>query len=914
MKKIFFSIIGLAISYITFAQTPQSFQYQAVVRDVNGVALINQPVDFQLSIISGSPTGTVEYVETHTGFSTNAYGIVTLSVGGGTLVSGSFTAINWGSALYFLKVEADLGTGLLDMGTTQLLSVPYALYAETAGNAGQTYTAGNGISITGNVIDNTAPDQTVVINSGTGTNVSGTYPNFTIDNAQPDQTVTIAQGGATTVTGTYPNFTINSTDANTTYSAGTGIDVTGTTITNTAPDQTVTITNGTGVAITGTYPSFTITNSSPNATHTGDVTGSGALTIANNAVTTTKIADGNVTAVKLNSMAATNGQVLKYNGTNWAPAADANTTYTAGSGINVAGTVISNTAPDQTVAITGSGATSVTGTYPNFTISSTDTNTTYSAGTGLNLTGTTFSSTQTLAQTLANGNTAGTYNILMNNNDITGARILGLGSSNANYIDMYYGHIYDYDGSHGNNGEVLTVHGTSPNTWVTWDVPASYTFGNGLSLTGNTVNSVWSTNGNHIYNNNTGNVGVGLNNPLGKMVVQGDTLTSDTIPLFEVKDKLGHTVFVVYPDSVHIYVKDTGAKSNKGGFAISGKNMSKALTHDFLYVDPDFTRVYTGDTTAGFGVQNIGVGTSISYMHLTPNNYLIGHESGININIVGGGLYNSYFGYQSGKFTTIGNSNVANGYQAMYNNITGSFNVANGYQALYHNTSGGNNVAVGDLALFNNTTGGSNQVIGINAMYLNTTGSENIAIGTSALSSNTNQVYNVAIGNSSMYYGIGNQNVAIGMWTLYRNTRDYNTAVGMGAFYSNSATSYTNSTAIGYASAITASNQVRLGNSSITTLFCKGAYAATTASAANMYVSAAGQIMRSTSSKRYKKDIVNLTINTEDIYKLRPVSYISIMDDKPYFGLIAEEVAEVIPGLAEFAKEKDVIKGSDSEN
>src|SRR3989339_1511654 len=140
MKKIIFSIIGLAISYLTFAQTPQSFQYQAVVRDVSGVALINQPVYFQLSIIPGLPTNPAEYVETHTD-TTNSFGIVTLSVGSG-ITTNNFTAINWGSAPYFIKVEADLGSGLIDMGTTQLLSVPYALYAETAGNAGQNYTAG----------------------------------------------------------------------------------------------------------------------------------------------------------------------------------------------------------------------------------------------------------------------------------------------------------------------------------------------------------------------------------------------------------------------------------------------------------------------------------------------------------------------------------------------------------------------------------------------------------------------------------------------------------------------------------------------------------------------------------------------------------------------------------------------------
>ena len=694
MKKILFSIISFAISYLTFAQAPQSFQYQAVVRDNGGVAIPTQAVGFQLSIISGSPTGTVEYVEQHAE-TTNAYGVVTLSVGTGNVQSGTFSTISWGAATHFIKVEADLGSGLIDMGTTQLLSVPYALYSETAGNI-QTYTAGSGINITGNVISNTAPDQIV--------NLTGT--------------------GATSVTGSYPNFTISSTDN----------------------------------------------------VNDADADPANEIQILGIAGQTLSITGGNSVTLPT-------------------------TTYNAGTGINVTGTTITNTAPDQTVTIAQGGATTVSGSYPNFTVSSTDANTTYSAGTGLNLTGTTFSSTQTLAQTLANGNTAGTYNILMNNNNVIGAHILGLGASNANYIDMYNGHIYDYNGSHGINGQVLTVHGISPNTWVTWDSPTSYIFGNGLSLTGNTVNSVWSTNGNHIYNNNAGNVGVGLNNPLGKMVVQGDTLTSDTIPLFEVKDKLGHTVFVVYPDSVHIYVKDTGAKSNKGGFAVSGKNMSKALTHDFLYVDPDFTRIYTGDSTAGFGVENIGGGSSTSYLHLTPSNYFIGHQAGDSIT---SGLYNSFIGYKSGKNNTSGLMNTFMGYQAGMQNDIGQANVFIGLNAGLNNTSGQINTFVGTESGYSNTTGSSNTFIGSGSGHANINGSyntfmgmnsgmSNIAgggntfLGSLCGSSNTSGNNNLFVGNSTGFYNtVGNNNVFMGPYAGLSNIDgDYNVFIGSAAGYYN---------------------------------------------------------------------------------------------------------------------------------
>ena len=101
--------------------------------------------------------------------------------------------------------------------------------------------------------------------------------------------------------------------------AGTGISVdqaTGNvTVTNSAPDQTVALTGGTGISTSGTYPNFTITNDSPNATHTGDVTGATALTIANDAVTTDKIAGNAITFPKLSGTFTSEGSITTLTGT-----------------------------------------------------------------------------------------------------------------------------------------------------------------------------------------------------------------------------------------------------------------------------------------------------------------------------------------------------------------------------------------------------------------------------------------------------------------------------------------------------------------------------------------------------------------------------------------------------------------------
>lgn len=132
MKKLLlFVFLLMYLAIFTMSQVPQSFQYQVVVRDGGGNVLINQLVNFRISIISGILPGTIEYVETHTE-STNAFGIVTLAIGEGIPITNLFSEIDWSTSPYSIKIETDPtgGTNYIDMGTTQLLSVPYALYAK----------------------------------------------------------------------------------------------------------------------------------------------------------------------------------------------------------------------------------------------------------------------------------------------------------------------------------------------------------------------------------------------------------------------------------------------------------------------------------------------------------------------------------------------------------------------------------------------------------------------------------------------------------------------------------------------------------------------------------------------------------------------------------------------------------------
>ena len=136
MKKVIFFLFTFHFSLITLlSQTPQAFNYQAVARDNNGNVLTNQKVSFRISLLQGSTTGSEIYCETHID-STNQFGLVNLKIGNGTVLTGDFSTIDWSTGGYFLMVEMDEtgGTSYQEMGTTQLLSVPYSLHSITTEN------------------------------------------------------------------------------------------------------------------------------------------------------------------------------------------------------------------------------------------------------------------------------------------------------------------------------------------------------------------------------------------------------------------------------------------------------------------------------------------------------------------------------------------------------------------------------------------------------------------------------------------------------------------------------------------------------------------------------------------------------------------------------------------------------------
>ncbi len=143
----------LLLPFLLLAQAPQAFDFQGVARDASGNVMSSQAISLRISILAGSPGGDVAYQETHS-VTTSPFGLFTIQVGNGTPTQSTFPSIGWGASSHFIQVELDAsgGSNFQDMGTTQLLSVPYALHARatdcfTVSLLGDTLHQGNGCHV-----------------------------------------------------------------------------------------------------------------------------------------------------------------------------------------------------------------------------------------------------------------------------------------------------------------------------------------------------------------------------------------------------------------------------------------------------------------------------------------------------------------------------------------------------------------------------------------------------------------------------------------------------------------------------------------------------------------------------------------------------------------------------------------------
>ena len=353
--------------------------------------------------------------------------------------------------------------------------------------------------------------------------------------------------------------------------------------------------------------------------------------------------------------------------------------------------------------------------------------------------------------------------------------------------------------------------------------------------------------------------------------------------------------------------------------------------------------------TTGFGNSSFG-STALASNTTGSINSAFGRAA-LTLNTTGSS--NSAFGKNALNFNTTGSSNSAFGYDSLQFNSSASNNSAFGVFALAANSEGENNAAFGNNVLSFNSTGSHNAAFGYNALHSNTTASNNAAFGDSALVSNTTGSFNAAFGTSALYSSTGNNNAAFGDSALYFNTGDSNDAFGSHALYANttgfnnatfgdsalvSNTTGFNNTAVGVSAlgllltghsniaiggsaganltsgesnnidignfgVVGDSNTIRIGGTQTTT-FVAGISGATSASGINVLVNSLGQLGTTTSSRRFKQDIADLGAESDILMKLRPVAfyYKPELDNTHtrQYGLVAEEVAQVAPGLVVF--------------
>ncbi len=384
VSKLFAGVILICLAAMLSAQNnvPNIFKYQGVAK-IDG-EIVTGNIGIQVSIIHGTPDGTVLFTERHFP-NTNDEGVFAIAVGAGLLVTGSFSNIIWPNGPFFLKVEIDPmgGANYSNAGTAPLVSVPYALYAEDVGNKDDadpnptnelqnllydsisgdlTISDGNTVTIPTGGNDNqflSLIGTNLTIQNGNSVDLSGIIPpggtddqklsllgtNLSIEDGNSID-LSVIQDGVIDGDASSQNeiqilsfnpdndqlsisggnsVDLGSLDGGTNLVGGPGILISGETVTNTGdinPNDDITISTIAGGDISGTFSN---------------------LQIQNNVIGSQEIADGSISAGDLNQMGAAAGQVLKWSGMDWIPANDNGEIYTPGNGINIIGNTIHNT-------------------------------------------------------------------------------------------------------------------------------------------------------------------------------------------------------------------------------------------------------------------------------------------------------------------------------------------------------------------------------------------------------------------------------------------------------------------------------------------------------------------------------------------------------------------------------------------
>ncbi len=549
-------------------------------------------------------------------------------------------------------------------------------------------------------------------------------------------------------------YALYAAQGGTPYVGGSGIQITGTTITNTGDLN----------------PSDDVVQST---LFDGDVTGTfNSLQLKPGSVGTPEIADQSITGIKLQSMGANTGEVLKWNGSTWSPSMDlvgsGGNNYTAGTGIAINGNVVSALNDNVLWNALKLYGRNISAAAP-------------TAGQVLKWTGTTWAPLDD-----ETGNGGGNYTPGLGIS-INGTVIGALANDplwNANRLQGN-----EVAAGAPTNGQAL-VYNQAASRWEAQTLIG----GGGVGGSGtpgylpkwNGTNSLT----NSIFYEAAGNVGIGITTPLARLHINGQTdqpqlmvqaanNQSNAQPLILTRKADGTVLFGIHSDdSKNIFFGLEAGKSNQFVNTLSGEQ------NVFIGRASGKSNTTGSDNTA------VGYQSLLSNTHGGSNTVLGSY--GLTTNTTGD--HNTAIGPYTLQLNTTGRFNTALGSGTLSLNSEGSYNTAVGGLSLNACGLGEDNIAVGHRSMFNSYNGFRNIAIGKDAMYNSNTGDHNIAIGTGSLNKNNGRSYQIAIGDSTLFHNSqgfadpshSQANTAIGSKSMFENTLgSHNTAVGFKSMYGN---------------------------------------------------------------------------------------------------------------------------------
>ncbi|HAN18167.1 MAG: hypothetical protein A2X13_04355 [Bacteroidetes bacterium GWC2_33_15] len=705
-------------STIVFAQIPEKFNYQAVIRDNVGELIKNQDVTVQISIIEGSAAGTTIYSEQHSKI-TNNFGMVNLEIGNGTSPVGTFSSINWGVSDKFLNVQVNTGSGLLDMGTMQLLSVPYALYAKDVENKDDADADPaneiQDLNLTDNVLTITNNPEPTEINLSAFTGTNTDEQELTLDG----DTLRISNGneivlpydssqwafngdklyynmGNVGVGSSNPLSKLEVKSASTSGALFQVINANNDTVFAVYPDGVKVFVDASAKGNIGGFAvSGRTSNKAGESLEYFRVTPDSTRIYVNEDST-----KGNIGGFAVSGRTSAKGTVNDY----LQVTRDSTRIYITEPTVkgNIGGFAVSGRTsgklgePTRFMDMTKdnyfighqSGSVIANGLYNSFVG--------YEAG----MSNTDGSNGVFIGYRAGYSNDTGNSNVFIGNES---GRTNTLGESN-----VFLGYNSGYGNTEGNNNTFLGH-------------VAGFT-----NSTGN--NNVFLGDSSGFYNT-IGEQNIFLGNGSGKANTDGDYNAYIGFRAGH-KNKTGNNnAFIGYQAG---YTNETGNNNAFIGYQAGWKTW-KGGKNVCIGYQAGYSNVGIAEGPTQPGNNNIYIGDQSALYNTTGrSNVYIGHNAGYGMNPINAGSpprFNVYIGYQAGYTEYSGRNNTFIGYQVGYSNYMGDFSTFIGDQAGFTNYNGDYNTFIGFQAGYSNYSGNYNLFIGNEAGRTNSTGAGNIFLG-----------------------------------------------------------------------------------------------------------------------------------------------------------------------------------------